>query len=107
FNKDYGYPYLYLNDKPFTNEFKEQAQALTKAKVEFGVILHDHWNQPRYVKKYTVPAYIQSTNSKWAQCVKIWQLKVVKMWMQPQFAKLSHAVPRIILLPLHYNTMIA
>ncbi|KAF9002117.1 glycosyltransferase family 15 protein [Cyathus striatus] len=49
FNKDYGYPYVYLNDEPFTDEFKERVQALTKAKVEFGVIPHDHWNQPEWI----------------------------------------------------------
>jgi len=37
FNKKYNYPYVFLNDVPFTEEFKELTSALTKGKTEYGM----------------------------------------------------------------------
>lgn len=37
FNAKYQYPYLFLNDAPFTQEFIQKISQLTKAKVEFGL----------------------------------------------------------------------
>lgn len=30
----------------FTDEFKRRTQSLTKGKCQYGLIEHDHWNQP-------------------------------------------------------------
>jgi alpha 1,2-mannosyltransferase len=49
FNRKFQYPYVFLNDEPFTQDFKDHIQALTKTKVEFGVIPSDHWHQPSWV----------------------------------------------------------
>ncbi|KAG2368598.1 glycosyltransferase family 15 protein [Suillus spraguei] len=49
FNKKFQYPYVFLNDEPFTQNFKDHIQALTNNKVEFGVIPSDHWHQPSWV----------------------------------------------------------
>ncbi|KAF9530779.1 glycosyltransferase family 15 protein [Crepidotus variabilis] len=46
FNRRYRYPYVFLNEEPFSDEFKEAISNLTPAQVEFGVIPHDHWYQP-------------------------------------------------------------
>jgi len=35
-NKKYNYPYVYLNDVPFTEEFIEKTSAMTKAKTYHG-----------------------------------------------------------------------
>jgi hypothetical protein len=37
-NKKYNYPYVYLNDEPFTSEFIEKTSAITKAKTFHGKI---------------------------------------------------------------------
>lgn len=46
FNRYYQYPYVFLNEVPFTDEFKQRLSVLSAAKMEFGVIPHDHWFQP-------------------------------------------------------------
>lgn len=37
FNRKYKYPYVFLNDVPFTEEFMRQVRNLTRAKCEFGM----------------------------------------------------------------------
>ncbi|CAI2183350.1 19932_t:CDS:2, partial [Funneliformis geosporum] len=37
FNKKYNYPYVFLNEAPFTEEFKKLSSALTKAKTEYDI----------------------------------------------------------------------
>lgn len=36
FNSKFNYPYVFLNDQPFTEEFKELTRAMTKAQVQYG-----------------------------------------------------------------------
>ncbi len=61
FNDKYRYPWVFLNEEPFTEEFKKQGfcrryltsssgvSILTGAPVEFGVIARDHWYQPPWI----------------------------------------------------------
>jgi alpha 1,2-mannosyltransferase len=49
FNAEYQYPYLFLNDVEFTEEFKEKISQLTTAKVEFGLIPKEHWSLPDWI----------------------------------------------------------
>ncbi|KAG6810279.1 hypothetical protein H0H92_012608 [Tricholoma furcatifolium] len=49
FNHKYGYPYVLLNEVPFSDDFKEGVQALTNATMEFGVIPPEHWYQPDWI----------------------------------------------------------
>lgn len=44
FNQWFGYPYVFLNDEEFNEEFKIGVKNYTMANVEFGVISPDHWN---------------------------------------------------------------
>lgn len=46
FNRRYRYPYVFLNEEPFTDEFKTRLSVLSSAKMEFGLIPRDHWFQP-------------------------------------------------------------
>ncbi|CAG8471418.1 13988_t:CDS:2, partial [Racocetra persica] len=54
FNHKYNYPYVFLNDEPFTEEFKQYTSALTKAKTEYGVIPKEHWSVPDHIEMETV-----------------------------------------------------
>jgi alpha 1,2-mannosyltransferase len=36
FNHKFNYPYVFLNDEPFTQEFKELTRAMTSAEVQYG-----------------------------------------------------------------------
>ncbi|KAJ7932844.1 glycosyltransferase family 15 protein [Mycena leptocephala] len=49
FNREYGYPYVFLNEEPWTDEFKKRISAITNAPIEFGVIPHDWWFQPDWI----------------------------------------------------------
>ncbi|KAJ7723722.1 glycolipid 2-alpha-mannosyltransferase-domain-containing protein [Mycena olivaceomarginata] len=49
FNTRFGYPYVFLNEEPFSDEFKRSIFALTKNKVEFGLIPKEHWYQPEWI----------------------------------------------------------
>ncbi|KAL1914667.1 uncharacterized protein VTP21DRAFT_8078 [Calcarisporiella thermophila] len=49
FNHKYNYPYIFLNDVEFEEEFKTLTQSLTNAKTHYGVIPHEHWSIPHWV----------------------------------------------------------
>jgi alpha 1,2-mannosyltransferase len=72
FNKRFRYPYVFLNEEPFTDQFKEcvalprshlfvtltvvviqrdrrRMSGLTDATVEFGLIPSEHWQQPDWI----------------------------------------------------------
>ncbi|KAJ3802847.1 glycosyltransferase family 15 protein [Lentinula aff. detonsa] len=46
FNKKFRYPYVFLNEEAFTDNFKNRVTELTDAQVEFGLIPREHWYQP-------------------------------------------------------------
>jgi len=49
FNKNFRYPYVFLNEQPFSEEFKRAIWDLTESKVEFGQIPNEHWSQPEWI----------------------------------------------------------
>ncbi|THU91142.1 glycosyltransferase family 15 protein [Dendrothele bispora CBS 962.96] len=49
FNRRYNYPWVLLNEEPFTEEFKHRVSLITRAPVHFGLIPHDHWFQPDWI----------------------------------------------------------
>lgn len=70
FNRRYNYPYVFLNEEEFSEDFKRcvlrivfvyfilmygrfdsRIRVLTPSRVEFGVIPRDHWYQPDWIDK--------------------------------------------------------
>ncbi|KAJ2807578.1 hypothetical protein H4R20_001233 [Coemansia guatemalensis] len=49
FNRRYNYPYIFVNDVPFTDEFKKGIRDMTKAKVQFGTLDHESWKVPEWI----------------------------------------------------------
>jgi len=49
FNYKYHYPWVFLNEVEFTEDFKKRVSLVTYSKVEFGLIPHDHWYQPDWI----------------------------------------------------------
>ncbi|KAK1221982.1 hypothetical protein PQX77_015199, partial [Marasmius sp. AFHP31] len=43
------YPFVLLNDEAFSDEFKRRVSIMTPARVEFGVIPKEQWNQPSWI----------------------------------------------------------
>ncbi|CAG8756185.1 6298_t:CDS:2, partial [Cetraspora pellucida] len=48
-NKKFNYPYVFLNDQEFTDEFKTMTSALTNAKTSYGLIPQHMWGYPPWI----------------------------------------------------------
>ncbi|KAG1304001.1 hypothetical protein G6F64_009584 [Rhizopus arrhizus] len=51
FNRKFNYPYVFLNDEPFSDEFKQSISALTNAEIEFGLVPSEMWSVPNHVNE--------------------------------------------------------
>ncbi|KAI0824385.1 glycosyltransferase family 15 protein [Trametes gibbosa] len=49
FNRKFGYPWVFLNEEPFSDEFKTRVSNVINGEVTFGQIEHDHWFQPDWI----------------------------------------------------------
>ncbi|KAI0704653.1 glycosyltransferase family 15 protein [Earliella scabrosa] len=49
FNARFGYPWVFLNEEPFSDEFKEKMSSAIAGPVSFGLIPRDHWFQPDWI----------------------------------------------------------
>ncbi|CAG8552963.1 7035_t:CDS:2, partial [Diversispora eburnea] len=50
-NKKFNYPYVFLNDEEFTEEFKTKTSVLTKAKTMYGLIPKEMWSYPDWINQ--------------------------------------------------------
>ena len=48
-NSKFNYPWIFFNDKPFTEEFKKRTQAETKAQCQYELIPKEHWDVPKWI----------------------------------------------------------
>ena len=49
FNQKYQYPYVFLNDDYFTQEFVDTTSALTTAETRYGKVDDQMWGYPPYI----------------------------------------------------------
>ncbi|KAJ8589591.1 glycosyltransferase family 15 protein [Rhizopogon salebrosus TDB-379] len=49
FNRNFKYPWVFLNDEPFSVDFKRRVSVLTEADVSFGVVPRESWVQPDWI----------------------------------------------------------
>lgn len=49
FNHRFGYDWVFLNDKPFTDEFITYTSALASGRTYYGLIPIEHWSFPKWV----------------------------------------------------------
>lgn len=49
FNKKFRYPWTFLNDEPFTDEFKRLTTGMASGKVEYGLVPPEHWSLPDHI----------------------------------------------------------
>ncbi len=49
FNRDYGYDWVFLNDKPFDETFKKVTTSLVSGKTKYGRIPQEHWSFPEWI----------------------------------------------------------
>ncbi|PQE31068.1 hypothetical protein CJF32_00006101 [Rutstroemia sp. NJR-2017a WRK4] len=48
-NHKYQYPWIFFNDEPFSEEFKEGTRNLTAAKCYYEVVPKEHWSLPEWI----------------------------------------------------------
>ncbi|PSK76967.1 glycolipid 2-alpha-mannosyltransferase 2 [Candidozyma auris] len=51
FNRKFRYDWVFLNDKPFTQEFKDLTSAIVSGKAMYGEIPKEHWSYPDWIDK--------------------------------------------------------
>ncbi|KAI0773076.1 glycosyltransferase family 15 protein [Trametes elegans] len=49
FNKKFRYPWVFLNEEPFSDEFKKRISNVIQGEVTFGQIPREHWYQPDWI----------------------------------------------------------
>nr|AFJ23636.1 alpha-1,2 mannosyltransferase [Sporothrix schenckii] len=49
FNKRYHYDWVFLNDKPFDEEFKKVTTSLISGTTHYGLIPPEHWSFPEFI----------------------------------------------------------
>lgn len=49
FNRKYNYPWVFLNDVEFDEEFKRGVRKMTRAPIYFGLVPHEHWSYPSWI----------------------------------------------------------
>lgn len=54
FNNKFHYDWVFLNDVPFTQEFKESVTPMISGNVKFGTIEEKHWSYPDWIDQERV-----------------------------------------------------
>ncbi|KAL2429562.1 Alpha-1,2 mannosyltransferase KTR1 [Exophiala dermatitidis] len=49
FNRNYNYDWVFLNDKPFDDQFKKVTTSLVSGKTHYGEIPEEHWSFPPWI----------------------------------------------------------
>lgn len=79
FNKYYHYPWTFLNDEEFTQEFKEWTSAMASGKVEYGLVRPEDWNTPDFIDQ-----------DKYEQCLKEYEEKQVLYGWSKSYRNMCH-----------------
>ncbi|KAL7340176.1 nucleotide-diphospho-sugar transferase [Rhodotorula toruloides] len=51
FNRRFGYPWVFLNDEPFDEDFKVGVMKMTRSEVFFAQIPKEHWSYPEWINQ--------------------------------------------------------
>ncbi|GAA6013238.1 hypothetical protein JCM8202_003078 [Rhodotorula sphaerocarpa] len=51
FNKKFGYPWVFMNDEPFDEEFKVGVRSMTRSEIHFAQIPKQYWSYPSWINK--------------------------------------------------------
>ncbi|GAA5993007.1 hypothetical protein JCM10908_000795 [Rhodotorula pacifica] len=49
FNRRYHYPYVFLNDEPFDDNFKRHTSAIASGPCTYGLVPKEHWEEPSWI----------------------------------------------------------
>jgi hypothetical protein len=51
FNRNYHYPWTFLNDEPFTEEFRNHTTRMASGATEYGLIPEEEWSMPEWISE--------------------------------------------------------
>ncbi|KAJ2711149.1 hypothetical protein H4R19_003386 [Coemansia spiralis] len=51
FNRRHNYPYVFLNNEPFSDDFKERISNVVSGECHFGLIPTAHWSYPDHINQ--------------------------------------------------------
>ncbi|GAA6053243.1 hypothetical protein JCM3770_002674 [Rhodotorula araucariae] len=49
FNRKYNYPYVFLNDQPFSDEFKRHTSGIASGPCSYGLVPKEQWEEPSWI----------------------------------------------------------
>ncbi|BGP43134.1 hypothetical protein JCM10449v2_007158 [Rhodotorula kratochvilovae] len=49
FNRKYNYPYVFLNDQPFNEEFKRHTSGIASGPCSYGLVPKEQWEEPSWI----------------------------------------------------------
>lgn len=49
FNRKFRYDWVFLNDEPFTEEFKNVVKSIVSGEAKFGLVPKEHWSYPAWI----------------------------------------------------------
>lgn len=64
FNKEYHYPWTFLNDVPFDDDFIQWTTEMASGKTEYGLIPAEDWNKPTFINDTKYEEGIQNSIDK-------------------------------------------
>ena len=62
FNRKYHYDWVFLNDVPFTEEFKEATTFMASGNTKYGLIPPDDWNCPSWINQTQYEINLEKMN---------------------------------------------
>ncbi len=51
YNKRFQYPYVFLNELPFDDDFQAATSGVTQARTLYGLISQEHWSLPEWLSE--------------------------------------------------------
>ncbi|GAA5940672.1 hypothetical protein JCM3775_004758 [Rhodotorula graminis] len=49
FNRKYHYPYVFLNDQPFDDDFKRHTSGIASGPCSYGLVPKEQWEEPQWI----------------------------------------------------------
>ncbi|KAG5421541.1 KTR2 [Candida metapsilosis] len=63
FNREYKYPWVFMNDEPFDEEFVEKTSLMASGKTYYELVPAEHWQPPPYINKTRLEENLNTSTS--------------------------------------------
>lgn len=87
FNSKFNYPWTFINDEPFSEEFKQKTSEVTNAKVYYEIIPEEHWVEPPWIDEALQNASAEFLKSEGVQYSSMGSYHRMCRWNSGMFVK--------------------